>query len=46
MALDLVETFLAAKFSNDERHVRRLSKVAALETYAIVEQQGAKKRSI
>ena len=46
VALDLVETFLAAKFSNDERHVRRLSKVAALETYAIVEQQGAKRRSI
>jgi ribose 5-phosphate isomerase B len=37
LALDLVETFLAAKFSNAERHVRRLSKVAALETYAIVE---------
>ena len=30
-AWDLVEAFLAAKFSRAERHVRRLSKVAALE---------------
>jgi ribose 5-phosphate isomerase RpiB len=28
---DLVQTFLAAKFSDAERHLRRLSKVAALE---------------
>ena len=31
MALDLIETFLAAKFSNAARHLRRLDKVAALE---------------
>src|SRR5882757_8101247 len=29
---DLVETFLAAKFTNADRHLRRLRKVAALET--------------
>jgi ribose 5-phosphate isomerase B len=31
VAWDLVEAFLAARFSGAERHVRRLSKVAALE---------------
>lgn len=31
LAWDLVETFLAAEFSQAERHLRRLSKVAALE---------------
>ncbi len=31
VAWDLVETFLAATFSQAERHLRRLSKVAALE---------------
>lgn len=31
LAWDLVETFLAAKFSGAARHVRRLGKVAALE---------------
>jgi ribose 5-phosphate isomerase B len=31
VAWDLVETFLAAEFSQAERHVRRLGKVAALE---------------
>jgi ribose 5-phosphate isomerase B len=31
IAWDLVQTFLAAKFSKAPRHVRRLSKVAALE---------------
>jgi len=31
VAWDLVQTFLAAEFSNDERHLRRLGKVAALE---------------
>jgi ribose 5-phosphate isomerase B len=30
-AWDLVEAFLAAEFSQDHRHLRRLSKVAALE---------------
>jgi len=31
VAWDLVETFLAARFSQAERHLRRLGKVAALE---------------
>lgn len=31
VAWDLIETFLAAKFSGAERHVRRLGKVAAVE---------------
>ena len=32
VALDLVQTFLAAEFSQAQRHLRRLSKVAFLET--------------
>jgi len=32
LAWDLVQTFLAAEFSQAERHLRRLAKVAALET--------------
>jgi ribose 5-phosphate isomerase B len=32
VAWDLVETFLTAKFSDAERHLRRLGKVASLET--------------
>ena len=32
LAQDLVRAFMAAKFSNEERHVRRLGKVKALET--------------
>jgi len=32
LAQDLVKAFLGAKFSNEERHVRRLGKVKALET--------------
>ena len=32
LAWDLVEAFLAAEFSRAERHLRRLGKVAALET--------------
>jgi len=32
LAWDLVEAFLTAEFSKAERHLRRLSKVAALET--------------
>jgi ribose 5-phosphate isomerase B len=32
LAWDLVETFLAARYSQAERHLRRLTKVAALET--------------
>jgi ribose 5-phosphate isomerase B len=31
LAWEIVETFLAAKYSDAERHLRRLSKVAALE---------------
>jgi ribose 5-phosphate isomerase B len=31
VAWDLVETFLAAEFSQAERHLRRLAKIAALE---------------
>jgi len=31
VAWDLVETFLASNFSNAERHLRRLAKVALLE---------------
>ena len=31
LAHDLVTAYLAAKFTHEERHVRRLSKVAALE---------------
>jgi len=31
VAWDLVKTFLAAEFSNEERHLRRLGKVASLE---------------
>lgn len=32
LARELVRTFLAARFSGEERHVRRLKKVQALET--------------
>src|SRR5215467_7185526 len=31
MAVDLIKAFLAAKFSGEERHVRRLGKVDAIE---------------
>jgi ribose 5-phosphate isomerase B len=31
LAEDLVKAFLAAKFSNEDRHVRRLKKISALE---------------
>ncbi len=31
LAEDLVKTFIAAKFSRDERHMRRLDKIRALE---------------
>lgn len=34
VAWELVETYLAAEFSQAERHLRRLSKVAALEEVA------------
>jgi RpiB/LacA/LacB family sugar-phosphate isomerase len=32
LAEDLVKTFLGAQFTNEERHMRRLAKVKALET--------------
>ena len=32
LAKDLVRAFMGAKFSNEERHVRRLGKVKAIET--------------
>jgi ribose 5-phosphate isomerase B len=35
VAWDLVETFLAAKFSQAERHLRRLNKMASLEAQTI-----------
>ena len=35
LAWDLVESFLAAKFSQAERHLRRLGKVASLEAQTI-----------
>ena len=31
LAVDLVTTFIAAKFTRDDRHVRRLDKIRALE---------------
>jgi ribose 5-phosphate isomerase B len=37
VAWELVQTFLAAEFSQAERHLRRLSKVAALEKKASTE---------
>ena len=38
VAWDLIQTFLAAEFSQAERHLRRLSKVALLETGRTAEQ--------
>jgi len=35
VARELVDAFLAAKFTQEERHVRRLSKVAALEAQPV-----------
>ena len=35
VARDLVDTFLGAKFSRAERHLRRLRKVAALAAHAV-----------
>jgi len=40
VAWDLVETFLRAEFSQAERHLRRLGKVASLEPEAICERRG------
>lgn len=33
LAEDLVKAFLAAKFTNEERHVRRINKIKALEAH-------------
>lgn len=41
VAWDLVETFLAAGFSQAERHLRRLGKVASLEAEAISARRSA-----
>ena len=41
VAWDLVETFLVARFSQAERHLRRLGKVASLETQAIGDRRSA-----
>ena len=38
VAWDLVQTFLSAEFSRDERHLRRLAKVAAMEQQGIVDE--------
>ena len=35
LAEDLVKAFLSAKFTNEERHVRRLNKVKALEAKSV-----------
>jgi ribose 5-phosphate isomerase B len=35
VALELVDAFLAARFTGAERHVRRLRKVAALEAQSV-----------
>ena len=40
LAKDLVAAFLNARFTGEERHRRRLSKVAALEKYALQGQVG------
>jgi ribose 5-phosphate isomerase B len=40
VAGDLVQTFIAAKFSRAPRHLRRLRKVAALETGAVPRAEG------
>jgi ribose 5-phosphate isomerase B len=37
VARDLVDTFLASEFSQAERHLRRLAKVAALEAQAVTQ---------
>jgi ribose 5-phosphate isomerase B len=41
LAWDLVETFLAAEFSQAPRHLRRLAKVAALEAEMFGDKRGA-----
>ena len=41
VAWDLVETFLTAGFSQAERHLRRLGKVASLEAQVISDRRSA-----
>jgi ribose 5-phosphate isomerase B len=41
VAWDLVDTFLGAQFSQDQRHLRRLGKVASLELEGISDRRGA-----
>ena len=41
VAWDVVEAFLAAKFTGADRHVRRLGKVAALESPGTSKRQGS-----
>lgn len=41
VAWDLLETFLAAEFSQAQRHLRRLGKVASLEPEGISDRRGA-----
>ena len=40
LAEDLVKVYLAAKFTNEDRHVRRLAKIKALESKFAAEQFG------
>jgi hypothetical protein len=39
VARDLVDAFLAASFTGEERHIRRLAKVAALEAAKKAEEE-------
>jgi ribose 5-phosphate isomerase B len=41
VAVDLVEAFLGAEFSNEERHVRRLGKVEQIESEGLSTELGA-----
>jgi ribose 5-phosphate isomerase B len=41
VAWDLVETFLAAKFTGADRHLRRLGKIASLEAQGLGNLRGA-----
>jgi ribose 5-phosphate isomerase B len=45
LAHDLVFAFLAARFSAEERHERRLSKVAALERGEMADEEGGTKKA-
>ena len=35
LAWELIETFLAARFSGAERHLRRMAKVQAIENHGV-----------